>query len=119
MPPMINVEVSGRRRRATLNAILDTGFDGTVCIPTEIAVKLGLELWGYDTVELADGSKQEKLLFRGNAKLMGKTRKVEMFLTASENALVGTDLLSGLRVTMDFPECSVRIKRRPSKASPS
>jgi hypothetical protein len=73
-------------------------------------------LSGYDTVELADGSKKEELLFKGAARLMGKTRRVEMFLTHGEDALVGTEILSGLRVTLDFPECRIRVKRRPRVA---
>jgi predicted aspartyl protease len=35
---------------------LDTGFDGFLCLPTPVAVSLGLELIDVVSSELADGT---------------------------------------------------------------
>jgi predicted aspartyl protease len=117
MSPRVDVEVGGTRASVALSAILDTGFEGAVCVPVENAVDLGLMLVGRVMMEFADGRRRQELLFAGTAKLMGKRRNVVMSLTDGEEALVGTDLLSGYRVTLDFPEATAHFKRRPPKSS--
>ncbi len=59
--PMVNVTVGGIRSQITIPALVDTGFDGYVCLPTELAVNLGLELVISITVEMADGSMKGQL----------------------------------------------------------
>ena len=44
MTPMTKVEVGGTRRSVELDAIIDTGFDGDICVSLDVAVTLGLEL---------------------------------------------------------------------------
>jgi predicted aspartyl protease len=54
MTPKTQLEIQGSRSTAAITAIIDTGFDGFVCIPTSVAVGLGLELFEQNEVELAD-----------------------------------------------------------------
>ena len=44
MTPTADLEIMGSRASMAIAAIIDTGFDGYVCLPTSIAVQLGLEL---------------------------------------------------------------------------
>jgi predicted aspartyl protease len=44
MTPTVDVEVIGSRQTVEMTSIVDTGFDGDVCVPAAIAVSLGLEL---------------------------------------------------------------------------
>ena len=46
MTPITTVQVGGTRRTLTLEAIVDTGFDGEICVPLDVGVTLGLELTG-------------------------------------------------------------------------
>ena len=57
MTPTATVEVIGSRQTMELTAIVDTGFDGDLCIPIRVAVPLGLELVGEEFVELATASR--------------------------------------------------------------
>ncbi|MEM2128018.1 MAG: hypothetical protein QXH67_07345, partial [Candidatus Bathyarchaeia archaeon] len=54
--PRLSINVIGGRAEAKLDALIDTGFDGSLCIPVGIAVQLGLDLTGVTYVELADGT---------------------------------------------------------------
>ena len=54
--PRIRVRVSGSRERVWVDALLDTGFDGDLCLPIAVGVSLGLELRFVTRSELADGS---------------------------------------------------------------
>jgi predicted aspartyl protease len=118
MTPQVEVIVGGARQRVQMTACLDTGFDGDLCLPTDIGLTLGLELTGSEAVELADGSCQPELVFKGFAVFLGKRRNVKIYLTESEEALVGTGLLGGCRLSVDFDTGKVRIKRKPRRKRP-
>lgn len=115
MTPKTDVEVGGTRRTVALKAIVDTGFDGDICVPLNVAVTLGLELKGTGFMELADGSQRQELVFSGSVQLLGETRAVAILLTNGEEALVGTDLLADCRLTVDFPADKVRLVRKPAR----
>jgi clan AA aspartic protease len=97
-----------------VKAIVDTGFDGEVCVPLDLGVTLGLELIAVAVVELADGSQKENLIFAGKVKFLKKTQDVEISLTNGEQALIGTELLAGCRLSVDFDTGNVRLKRKPA-----
>ncbi|MBI3821058.1 MAG: aspartyl protease family protein [Planctomycetes bacterium] len=111
MFPAVDLEVAGTRGKAKVRAILDTGFTGFLCLPTEVAVQLGLELKGRDTIEYADGTQKQELYFTGKVRFKGATRTVVIFLTDSDEALAGMELLEGCRVLIDVPAQKVRISR--------
>ena len=56
MTPTFSLSVGGFRREVEITAVVDTGFDDCLCLPTDLAVTLGLELFTTADVELADGS---------------------------------------------------------------
>src|SRR5438876_6942679 len=113
MTPTVELEVLGSRGPVAVTAILDTGFDDDLCLPTEVAVTLGLSLISKETVELADGTEKRELVFSGSIRFLDRTRKVRIFLTDSKDTLVGTGLLSDCRLTIDFPTGKVMLTRKP------
>lgn len=95
-----------------IEAIIDTGFDGALCLPTVVAVPLGLELINQVEVELADGTVKADLLFAGAVRFLGQTKEVMISLTDSEEPLIGIALLADCRLTVDFPTAHVKLARR-------
>lgn len=112
MTPRVKVDVRGTRRSVVVDAVLDTGFDGEISLPVKVAEKLGLELVGHEIFELADGSQTEELVFSGRATLEGKSRKVTILVSDSQDALIGTALLSDCQLMIDFSTGKVRIARK-------
>jgi clan AA aspartic protease len=102
MTPRTTVRVAGLRGSAEVDAIIDTGFDGNLCLPILTAVQIGLELRDHTIVELADGSQKRELVFGGQVEFQGESRAVSILLTESSDALIGTELLSKCRLTVDF-----------------
>jgi len=107
--PRVEIEVKGTRAAVRVAAVLDTGFDGELSLPIGIAMQLGLELRDVITVELADGSLSDELVFAGHLMEEGQTREVSILLTRSQDALVGTELLRGQRVVLDFGSSEAEI----------
>lgn len=90
--PKVKLTVGGRKRSGDIDAVLDTGFDGYLSLPVSMAVQLGLELIGTDTVQYADGRTARELVF-----------------TDSVEALAGTALFSGMKVSFDFASKRISI----------
>lgn len=115
MTPTADLEIIGSRGSMPITAIIDTGFDGYVCLPTSIAVQLGLDLVSQGSVELADGTVKSELLFAGSVRFLGATRAVQVYLTDSEDALIGTSLLADCRLLIDFRAGTVRLSQKPPR----
>ena len=100
--PVIELKVRGVRQEVTVEGILDTGFNGFLCLPIAVATSLGLELIDATESELADGTvTQDDLVFAGQAEWDGTMRDVDILLTRSEETLIGTAFLTGYRVELD------------------
>ncbi len=121
MTPLANLKVIGARQSVELQAIVDTGFDGHLCLPIRLAVQLGLELVGELVVELADGSRRNELLFAARVRLFDSDHEIDLMLTDSEDALIGTRLLNHYRASIEFPGGRVTVlgesktKRNPKR----
>jgi len=104
----VDVDIIGRKMQITANPIIDTGFDGDLCLTLPMAIQLGLELSGSVKVELADGAIKRELIFSGSSKFGEETKDVEITLTESKDALIGTNMFSKLEI--DFDENKVAIR---------
>lgn len=109
--PRIKLTVVGARKRSLLEAILDTGFDGYLSLPINIAVTLGIELIAIIPVEYADGRRSQELVFSVEVDLDGKEERVPATLTAGVEALAGTSLLADYELYLNFPGQRINIKR--------
>ena len=119
MTPTSQLEVQGSRGAVELTAIIDTGFDGHLCLPTSLAVGLGLELSGQNEVELADGTRKMELVFAGTVRFLDDRRDVAIYLTDGDEALIGTRLLSDCRISIDFTTGKVQLTRKqPRRKGP-
>lgn len=107
--PVLQVTVKGSRTQVLLEAIIDTGFDGFICLPVELAIQLGLELIGFQTVEYADGRRVRELVFLGSVILADREMTVEISLTNSQDTLLGTGLLEDYVVEINFHCKTVRL----------
>jgi clan AA aspartic protease len=114
MTPTVDLRLIGSRGPVAITAMIDTGFDGHLCLPIRLAVTLGLVLSGRQLVELADGTQKQELVFSGTIRFLGRKRKVRIYLTNSEDALVGNRLLADCRLSIDFPTGKVKLARKKS-----
>ena len=112
---MLALKVIGKGDvEVALAGILDTGFDGFLCLPIPIAVPLGLELIDVSRAELAAGSiVEDDLVFAGKAEWDGPVVDIEILLTRAADVLIGTSFLKGHIVQLDYRANTVRIEKAP------
>jgi clan AA aspartic protease len=108
--PRLKVPVVGSRAGIAVDALVDTGFDGDLCLPTLLAIQLGLELRDVIWVELADGTLKNELVFAGVVVWEGEHREVMIALTESEEVLLGTGLLADSVLEMNFARRQIVVK---------
>ena len=101
-----------RGSEVTVEGILDTSFDGFLCLLISLAVSLGLELIDVTRTELADGTVMEnELVFAGRAEWDEAVMDVDILLTRSGDVLIGTAFLKGYMVQLDYQAHTVRIEK--------
>jgi clan AA aspartic protease len=117
--PRVRLIVKGLRKSLRNDPVVDTGFEGDLCLPVKVAIQVGLELSGESMVELADGTKKQELSFLGSVFWQGQERLVKIFLTNSEDALLGSGLMQGRKLAIDYANHTVTIEpavvRKPAK----
>lgn len=109
--PKVKFAVGGARQSSLLEAILDTGFDGYLSLPINIAVTLGVELAAIIPVEYADGRRSEELVFSVKIDHDGKEEIVPATLTAGAEALAGTSLLADYELKLNFPKQKINLEK--------
>jgi len=108
--PRVELTVKGNRTSLRVAPVVDTGFDGHLCLPVATAIPLGLELNGQVPVELADGSKKRELTFQGTAIWQGREFDIDIFLTESADALLGSSMMQGQKLTIAYANHFVTIE---------
>jgi clan AA aspartic protease len=100
---VISVAVRGGGKIKPVDAVIDTGFNGFLSLPTESIIELGLP-WNYrDRATLGDGS--ETLFDVYNAEVIwnGQYREIEVNAAETE-PLLGMRMLKGDRLQVDTIE---------------
>lgn len=108
--PLIRLKLQGNQKSISL--IVDTGFNGELCLPRNIIKKLKLELFASEYFELADGNHVLAEVFKGYIEWFGERIKpVEVISTGAQQGLLGPQLLRASILTVDFVKGKVVIER--------
>jgi clan AA aspartic protease len=101
---VITIMVRGEGKRSiTLEAVLDTGFDGCLCLSPDDVSALRLPFIGKEVVILADGSDTELHVYQASVEWHGRLVRVPV-IEAEGGALIGMALLRGSHVGLDVIE---------------
>ena len=111
--PIIETRVIGSRAEIVIEGVLDTGFDGYLCLPITTAVSLGLELIKLENSELADGTiLEDEPVFSGKMEWNENIIDVDIVLTKSADTLLGTALLRGMEVMLNYSTNEVVVEKK-------
>jgi len=94
----LNLDVVGSCETLTQSAIFDSGFNGDIVMPIDVAVRVGLESGGMTTIELADGYTQDFPIFLCTVVIGGIEQKASVIV-------MGTGILLGMGLMDPFKIC--------------
>jgi len=95
-----------------LSLVVDTGFNGALCLPRPLLKELNFEMIGTYEVELADGSCVPSAVYLGELLWFKKKTSVIAHETLSSEGLVGTELLRGCRFELEIDKNFVLIIKK-------
>lgn len=99
--PLVVAGVSGQRQ--VVDAVIDTGFNGFLSLPSAIIAALDLPWNASDVVTLGDGSETLFDLYAATAIWDGQYREIDVAESETE-PLIGMALLYGYRLQVDTVE---------------
>ena len=100
LEPMVAVEVSNANGDSrTVEALLDTGFNGELTLTWDLIESLGLNRISQTQTVLADGEEITARTYEAFVHWFGQTRRVES-IAFKGVPLLGMSLLAGCKITM-------------------
>lgn len=91
------------------SVIIDTGFSGELCLPTNVIRTLGFERVGRETYTLANGEPVHADVHKAEILWFNLRRSVEVIALDNPQGLLGTQLLQTCRLTVHFAKRTVFI----------
>jgi len=100
--PLVRLVVRGPRgQEQTIEALLDSGFNGTLALPEAVISAMGWEYRRAKKIMIADGSAVDVAEYRGRILWEGIERPVAVIATGLQ-PIVGMALPYGYRITIDM-----------------
>lgn len=93
----------------TLECVIDMGFIGALVLPRRVVNELQLQVLGRLTFDMVGGSSMAAEVAGLEVDWLGQTRTIQVVVSESEDALIGTELLDGARLTIDYLENTVTL----------
>jgi clan AA aspartic protease len=99
--PLVISNATGQRE--VINAVIDTGFDGFLSLPSDIITRLGLPWTISNPATLGDGSEVLFDFYAGTIIWDGQYRTIDIAESETE-PLLGMAMLYGYRLQVDTVE---------------
>lgn len=94
----------------TLNAVVDTGFNGQVCVSIFEIKKIKLTFAHVEKFELGNGKIVDQDVFLGEIIFDKQALLANILVSSSEDTLIGASLLAGKKLEIDYSRQTVRVR---------
>jgi len=108
--PVIKINLDLCREKRTVNAVIDTGFNGYISIPKKLIDNSDWDFLGTEEYELASGELMRERVYLGRIEI--GTEKLIIFILSSNSSdtLIGTKLLKNKILTINFANRTLKIE---------
>jgi clan AA aspartic protease len=84
----------------TVECLVDTGFTGALVLPQEVVSRLRLPIVGREVFEMVGGRRFVAGVALAEVEWLGRRRTFRVII--SEDTLLGTEMLDGCRLVVDY-----------------
>jgi clan AA aspartic protease len=95
-----------------VECLVDTGFTGALVLPQSLITRLGIPIVGREVFEMVGGRQFVAGVALAEVEWLGTTRTVRVIV--SEDTLLGTELLHGTKLVIDYMSHTVTISGEES-----
>jgi clan AA aspartic protease len=92
-----------------IECLIDTGFNGALVLPRADAVRLNLTVLGRVSIIGVGRARQIADIAELEIEWLGKSRAVEVIISDGDDSLLGTELLDGSRLVIDYVAYTVTV----------
>ena len=110
--PRITITLVSETESFDFIALVDSGFDGQLALPYDVADNLSLEVIRLAEVTYAYGQRMEEIVCGGEILWHNAILSVEILLSDDEDPAIGTRLLKDCILTMNFIRNTLTIEKR-------
>ena len=96
-------------RPSIIEGVIDTGFNGQLCLSINEVDNLDLVYVQSERFELGDGSIVEHDVFLGSIVFDDRKESVTILISKSRDTLIGAALLENKKLEIDYPKRLVTI----------
>lgn len=107
--PVLTRSIAGR----DWTALIDTGFNGELDLPEELARHFPGLIWGQAEVTITGGRKMTEDTFVIDFPFDGDTVAARTVYNPTDEIVIGTGLIKDYRLTIDFRAGTVLLERLP------
>lgn len=98
---ILNLVIIGDKKQTTsVDAVIDTGFNGDLILPPDVISELELKLQGYQKAILGDGTTSQFQVYAATVIWDGSRKLVEVN-AATSGVLIGMGLLEGYKLEVN------------------
>lgn len=88
---------------------VDTGFTGALVLPSEVVLQLGLPVISHEIFAMVGDLEDSADVVLAQIEWLGEVRRVDVIVT--DDYLIGTELLAGTRLTIDYVAGTIKIDK--------
>ncbi len=96
----------------TVDCLLDTGFNGALMLPRSEATRLGLIILGQVPIIGVSRARLIADIAELEVEWLGERRAVEVIISDGEDSLVGTAMLDGTQLLIDYVTHTVTVSEQ-------
>jgi len=91
--------------------LVDTGFDGALILPRTLVARLQLPIIGQLVIQTVGGARSTAELALAEVVWLAETRTFEVIVSTHDDSLIGTEMLIGARLVIDYVAGTVEISK--------
>jgi len=109
--PVVKIKLDLGKEKRSVNAVIDTGFNGYISVPKKLIDKSDWDFLGIEEYELASGELMRERVFLGRIEI--GTEKLITFILSnnSSDTLIGKKLLKNSLLTINFTNKTLKIEK--------
>lgn len=109
--PVIKVKLVLSKGKRSVNAVIDTGFNGYISVPQKLIGDSDWDFLGTEEYELASGELMRERVFLGKIEMGAESLTVFVLSSNSSDTLIGTKLLKNRVLTINFADKTLKIEK--------
>ena len=100
---------------ASIECVVDTGFDGGLMLPRSLTEHLEIQFVGELVFEMVGGARMLAPVGLTKIEWLSEVKEVEVIIGEANDALIGTELLIDTKLTVDYVARVVTIQTAADK----